>query len=345
MAESFQTWRELLSSAIRDPQERQRIAEILKVNPITLTRWVSCKSNPRLDTLRLLIDALPQYAQQLKNFIAEEYPHIFIDAALANSHVPPIPSTFYTHVLNIHTTNQPQLRSTSICIATLQQMLGHLDPRQHGMAIFVACCMPPVSGQRVRSLRMILGRATEPWNSHLDNWNRFLGAESQAGCAAMSGHPLIIQSYEDKLRLFPTHSAPEVQSSVAWPILLADHVAGSLCLFSTQSHYFQQAHLEIIQQYADLLVLAFWPNEFYGLDSIKLGIMPPHTIQRQYVADFQQHVRYYMTKALYDGKPISRDRAELLAWQEMETTLLQVVLDLNAQEEYDIQHKVITIKQ
>src|SRR5579883_2024761 len=59
--EASQSWRELLGKIIADPQERQRLADTLNINPITLTRWATHKSNPRPDNLRPLIEVLPQY--------------------------------------------------------------------------------------------------------------------------------------------------------------------------------------------------------------------------------------------------------------------------------------------
>ena len=53
------TWRELLGSIIRDPQERQRIASDLGVRTITLMRWANGESNPRLQTLHQLLGVLP----------------------------------------------------------------------------------------------------------------------------------------------------------------------------------------------------------------------------------------------------------------------------------------------
>jgi len=67
------SWRELLGKIIADSQERQRIANKLGVNPITLTRWVSNKSKPRPQNLRQLLDALPEYHSRMLELIAIEF--------------------------------------------------------------------------------------------------------------------------------------------------------------------------------------------------------------------------------------------------------------------------------
>src|SRR5689334_15322133 len=73
--EEIQTWRELLRKIISDPQERQRIAEELHVNPITLIRWTTGKSRPRPDNLSPLLDSIPHYREQLQDLISKEFPH------------------------------------------------------------------------------------------------------------------------------------------------------------------------------------------------------------------------------------------------------------------------------
>ena len=63
--QTLQTWRELLGRCVQTPPERQRIADVLGVAPITLTRWVSGEVNPRPQYLRKLLVALPQYRERL----------------------------------------------------------------------------------------------------------------------------------------------------------------------------------------------------------------------------------------------------------------------------------------
>ena len=75
-----------------------------------------------------------------------------------------IPSAFYERVLQAYTSNPPLLRSSSIRITIIQQMLGHLDPISAGLAVSVSVCMPPTADGVVRSLREDMGRGTSPWH-------------------------------------------------------------------------------------------------------------------------------------------------------------------------------------
>src|SRR5947209_20249284 len=69
-----QTWRELLSHHIENPQERVRIAAILEINPVTLMRWVRQESTPRPQHLQHLMDALPEERELLLTLLRQELP-------------------------------------------------------------------------------------------------------------------------------------------------------------------------------------------------------------------------------------------------------------------------------
>ncbi len=322
--EEVQTWRELLAKVICDSQERQRIAETLRVNPITLTRWTTGKSNPRQDNLRPLLDALPHYRQELIELISQEFPHFMIHTEPGNDNLLDIPSAFYARIISAYTGSPAQLRTSSVCMLLLQQISGHLDPQHLGLAVVVFQCVTPVVGNKVHSLRRTLSRITDMNMSCNDNWTQFVGAESQAGHAVFKGHQIAILNSEEKARLFPTHHIVQEKSTVASPILLADRVAGALCVSSTQPNYLTQAHLDLIQNYVDLMVLAFEPREFYNLDSVELGIMPPREVQLPYIARFHQRVTQRLIKATQDHQPLTRPMVEPEIWQEIESELLHV---------------------
>ena len=336
--EETQTWRDLLGKVISDPSEKQRIADTLGVKPITLTRWATGVSNPRQDNLLPLLDALPHYHQQFSELIPKEFPHFFPKNSTIIDHTPQeIPSAFYARVLNAHANSPVLLRASSICILILQQLLGHLDPRQTGVMAFIAQCVPPVPGHKVRSLRKTLGRATtKSWEAIVENWTQFYGAESQTGQATTTGHPIIIHSSEDRLRWFPAHHTHELEgSSVVYPILFADRVAGSLCIVSKEANYFSQTHLDLIEDYVELMVLAFERNEFYRLHDIELGLIPSREIQQPYLAQFHQRVTHAMIAASQNNIELTRREAELKVWQDIEEELLQVAFDPNSRKQVE----------
>lgn len=321
--EEIHTWRELLGKAISDTQERQRIAETLAVNPITLIRWASGISTPRQEKLLPLLDALPYYRQQLLELIAKEFPYFSRGESSQEQAPQEIPSAFYARILNAHANTSTVLRSSSICILILQQLIGHLDPQQSGMIVWIDQCMPPAAGQKVRSLRKTFSRATGSlWSGQGENWTFFYGAEAQAGRALMTGHPITIQNYDDLMRWFPTHAHSAIGSSTTYPILLGDRVAGCLNMVSMQKNYFSQARLDLIQRYAELMVLAFEREEFYNLHDIELDVMPHHEIQQVYLAGFHQRVTRAMIRELQNNRHLTRREAEVRIWQELEEELL-----------------------
>ena len=326
--QEVRSWRELLGRIMSDSQEKQRIAEALNVNPITLVRWAENKSNPREDKLRPLLDALPQYRKQLGALITEEYPHVVIDGPPTEIDLREIPASFYAQALRTYTTSLPILRSSAVCTLILQQILEHLDPHLLGMIAGIIQCVPPAPGQKVRSLRSTLGRGTASWQNYTGTYTVFLGAESQSGSAVSTGHPIVVQSHEEKVRLYPTHHFRLEESSAAYPILLSNRIAGCLCVSSTQPDYFSPDHLNLIQGYVDLVALTFNDDEFFDLGSIELGVMPPRDLQRPRIAHFQQRVIQRMIQLLPGGRFLRRPEAELLVWQDLEEELLQIAREL-----------------
>lgn len=326
--EESKTWRELLGKIISNTQERQRIAHALEVNAITLIRWATNKSTPRQDKLRQLLEILPRYRQQFVELIRADYPHIFFERSMASTISQEIPATFYTRVLNVHITSPLILRTSSLCTLILQQIQSHFDSSQASIAIFLAQCMQSRRDNKVHSLRKTFSRGSFPW-TNLEGHTFFLGAESQAGQAVTSGHPVLINSHQERIQLFPAHQDPQGESTLAYPLLFSNRIAGCLTIISTQRNYFSQAHLDLIQNYANLLILAFEDHEFYDLHDIELGVMPSSQAQLPLLTSFQQRVMQHMIKASQQHESITRSQAEIMSWQELEEVLLSWHVDPN----------------
>ena len=65
-------------------------------------------------------------------------------------------------------------------------------------------------------------------------------------------------------------------------------VAGSLLVLSTQRDHFLPTRCKLIESYAELIALAFAPEDFYEPRQINLGILPPYEVQRQYLSEFRK---------------------------------------------------------
>jgi hypothetical protein len=323
--EDVKTWRDLLKVVVSDTRERQRIAGVLNVNPVTLARWIGEKSNPRLDHLRPLINAMPhQHRQQLAELIAREFPLSFNTGMSEESMGTDIPSLFYTHILHKYSITTLQTRVAVIGSHILNQIVQHIDPYEQGMLAYIAACMPPEIDNKIVSLRKTISFGTTPWQTFGEQEIFFLGAESQAGYALATRHPIIIQNPVEKKRLFPYHSLESEGSSAAYPILLADQTAGSLYVTSTQPNHFTQLHLDLLQKYAELLVLAFRNQDFYPLSAIELSILPPKQQQATVINTFQQRVTEQILQAMRNNTPINRLEAESITWKELEHECLSL---------------------
>jgi hypothetical protein len=75
------SWRTLLQTIIKDPGEKERIATELRVNPITLIRWSTGESKPRLKHLQRLLRVVPSNRrQQFIALVQQEVPGFEVES-------------------------------------------------------------------------------------------------------------------------------------------------------------------------------------------------------------------------------------------------------------------------
>jgi hypothetical protein len=324
----LKTWRELLKIILEDPQERQRLSDELAIRPVTLMRWVTNESDPRPQNLRHLVEALPQYREQLLELLGKEKGFESFQPLESSDTSREISDTFYTRVFRSRAVTPESSRYWSICNMVLQQALGQLDAERLGMSINVVRCMPPTaSDQKVHSLRESIGIGTPPWGGEREQKAMFLGSESLCGYVATYCRPASNQNVDDEQNLTPAHKVPYEKSASVYPILFASRIAGVLLVSSTQPNLFvSQARLRLIEQYANLIALAFDTEEFYAPEDIQLFVMPNQDIQKKYFANFRQRVSAQLVQAAQQRKPISSFQAEDRVWQQLEQELLTVSL-------------------
>ncbi|GCE24316.1 hypothetical protein [Dictyobacter kobayashii] len=65
--------RDLLAQIIQDEKIKLNLVDALGISPVTLTRWITGKSDPRPQNLRHLINTLPtQYHEQMYALLRHE---------------------------------------------------------------------------------------------------------------------------------------------------------------------------------------------------------------------------------------------------------------------------------
>jgi GAF domain len=329
------TWRDFLANIIQEPQERQRIANELGVNPVTLTRWVNKEATPRSQNIHRLLKALPQHRKALLELLSDEFDGFSAEAEeeLTGDSLQEIPREFYVRVLRTRATIPKDLRFSSLCDLILQQALKQLDPQRLGMAIIIARYMPPSHEGKIRSLRESLGRGTAPWGSNLEQQAILLGAESLAGHAVTSGRLVVNQNLTDGQGLSPGYRGIWEESAAAAPIMLEGKVAGSLLVSSTQPNYFLLLQQTLIQDYADLIALAFRSEEFYETQQIALGLVPLQEVQQAYFSVFRKRLSETLVQAARQQQALTVIQAEQLVWQQFEEELLQLPRHVESQQD------------
>ena len=177
------SWRVLLGQLIHDPQERNRIANELGINPATLVRWAHNETNPRPQNLSQLLKVVASAnRQKLQESIAEEFPEfgIKVNEDFIEDTSIEIPSGTYSSVLHTYITAPKRQRFWLVSNLILQEALRQLDPNLLGMTVSIAQCVKPQEGMKVRSLR-------EHGRHRVKVHRWLLGAPRQRRSAAASG--------------------------------------------------------------------------------------------------------------------------------------------------------------
>ncbi|WP_376794677.1 GAF domain-containing protein [Thermogemmatispora sp.] len=310
------TWREFLAAVIRDTKEKQRIANEMGVDPVTLTRWATHESSPRpRSLLNRLVEALPPHREQLIQLIRQEFPDaleddpgsVFIDPVVKD--VPPV---LYARILEAHATVVESLRAWTIMNLVMQQLIRQLDPQHSGIAASIAQCQRPLPPQqKVTCLHEVFLEKSQGLTS-VARRGYFLGAESLVGYAVSQCRPVVVQNLQQEASdlVIPQTLVSEARSAAAYPLQRAGQVAGALLIISTQHDYFLHGRQALIQNYAYLLSLAFRDDEFYDVKDIELRLMPSEYVQNAYMATFNQRVNELLSRAERQGQPLSRREAE-----------------------------------
>jgi hypothetical protein len=318
----FKTWRELLDYAISNSQERQRIVREVDVKLITLRRWISGESLPREENIYRLARALPPDLMfPFLNLVEVDFPTFVREKVEVGPVLPEVPSELYHQMFKIYAQTPKSLVSQHLRNLLLERAIEHLDPNKVGMCITFVSCVPPLPGQKIRSLRQVSGIGTTPWERDLERKTIFLGTESLAGNAVMTSQLISVES-RDAISPFPIQWTEHENSAVAMPILRQSQIAGVLLASSTQPFYFTPTHQSLFELYAQLAALIFPPNEFYKPREIQLEKMPDYEVQKSYFSNFEQRVIRKQGEAMGNGHFISTLQARQTVWQEIAEELL-----------------------
>jgi len=319
-------WRKLLGEIIKNPEEKKRLAQVLNVSGITLMRWARGEFSPRHHKLQLLLDAFPQDRVRLLRALQAEF-STFVPVQENDARKAPLQGDisleFYTRFFKEYVTLNKLQRPWHLRNMILHQALKHLDPNEQGLAIAVNQCTKPAEGKKVRTARISMGVATPPWPRQVDMSALFLaGAESLVGYVIRTGRTVVVQSRGHQGTI-PVHWVDGEESVAAFPLLFSGRIAGCVTCSSTQPHYFNDASLELIQKYADLIVLTIEHDEFYTFEDFDLRFLPDYRLQLQHISSMHQLVIDEMQQASRNDSPITSDEAEHRAWRGFEERILR----------------------
>jgi len=329
-------WRRYLGERISDPQEKQRLAGEMGVNPVTLARWASTGKRPRTDaaeqekpprpqreSLYKFVKALPASdREKVVASIIEEFQDLTEEEFLlqvAPSEPLSIRNTCYEEVLEASARLSGALRTITIFDLLLDCALQQLDPERLGLsALLVQCTKPRSPGQKVRSLREQFRIGTFPWSRLREERNLYLGAESLAGQAVSIGRPYEVEDIRVYSGWLPLHRTKDEVSVAICPIQRVGRVAGCLLFSSTQPAYFTRERAALIRKYSDLAQVAFDESDYYSLSDIELRLMPSAEAQEPFLRLFNKHVEEILAR----GEVLGRVQAEFMVMHQIEDDLI-----------------------
>lgn len=320
----FTNWRELLEQLIKNSQEKKRLALGADVKPVTLERWAEGTSRPREENLLRLVQAFaPDTSAHFLRLAIEEFPSL-AQVNIEQSRIDTeLDSEFYKEVLQAYAKTPSSLSRQRLQKLILDHAIEHLDPTKVGMSVALLCCVPPRAGQKVFSLCQIDAHGTSPWSRDLE-WKRlFVGAESVAG-ASVAGYSVFSADSRD---VASVNWETFEESAVAAPILRQAKVAGALVVSSSRSCHFTQAHKNLVELYAHLVVLSFSPAEFYDSTAIQLRKMPSIDRQTPYISSIGRRAAQKLTEIQATGNgSASMHDAYLYVYQDVADELLSLAL-------------------
>jgi hypothetical protein len=287
-----------------------------------LKRWIYGKTSPRAEALEPLLNLLPHHRQQLARLLAADYPRFAGDAEQVAEGKHEIPGSFYAHVLTVFTSSPAVARHDAIASIIINQIIAQIDVYHAGLVVTLAEFVTPRDGSPVRSLRSTFIRNTVTFPSGAEQHPQMLGAETQVGQAVHACHRLIYPITADTVSSFVDCQTLPIGSMASFPVLQANQLAGCLHIISPQPNFFTPALQELLQNYASLLVLAADEDDFYELDQIHLGVMPPREQQVQHLSHFQERVSRLMVESSKNSELLTRFQAEARIWQELEAEFL-----------------------
>jgi hypothetical protein len=325
-------WRKYLDEIIcqLDHQEKMALYEAVGVNRISLQRWRTGENTPDARHVQKLIAAVPTPRKERLRQLMLDDPKVRRrlasetaggEVSLPRASIPP---GVYERVLRA--ARNPPDRFWHLGELILGEALRQLGTKEQGLEITVARCMPPrgerKGGQKVRSLREHVGMGIGSFRADLHLKHHFMGVESIAGYVVMQRHGIMIPHLLATVVHTPTHGGQQVQSAAAYPIMYQKSIAGALIVSAEEANFFPPERLTLIEDYADLIRLAFYDEDFFSSSLIDLAVLPPFEVQETHFASFHPRVNAEEKRGELSLAELAQ--MESRGWERLEGELLRL---------------------
>jgi transcriptional regulator with XRE-family HTH domain len=285
-AMAYETWRDLLKAMLKTPGQRQKLADELQINAVTINRWISGESKPRHHNLRSLLHALrgDEHHDEMRRLLILEFGDLGPEEQRkAERPRIDIPSRLYEKLIELMVYYRDDRRTFEVIQRFLRPALDLLDPHHTGITLRIVRCTCPRDRMAgfVRSSWTLGGVGSAPFPRLLPLDPIYMGLDTIAGATIARAQPQVVHDREDLSNRIPVQWFPLEESAAAAPIIREGRaIAGCLLATSATKWFFTDERLYLLRNLAHLISLAFLPTDFFEFSRVRLLCMPPYALQK-----------------------------------------------------------------
>ncbi|GCE09249.1 hypothetical protein [Dictyobacter aurantiacus] len=251
-----ENWRDMLGNIVADDKRHKMLEAELNISAITIDRWISGESNPRMNNVRALL-AAASLENDFKKCLAQAY-HMESNVDEAqDQYTREISGILYDSILRDLATRADTLRTWGVIALCLNDMAVRLEAQAYRAHYIVSQCYSQQNKLLLKE-RYIFSHTSRTTQRILTD--SYLHSETLPFIAVSVGHDILGQDGRVTNQIGVEH----IKSSAAFPLLRFGSVAGCFTVCSEESSY-ASLFYRYFEKYSVLLSLAFADNDFLSI--------------------------------------------------------------------------------
>ncbi|GCE29447.1 hypothetical protein KDA_49310 [Dictyobacter alpinus] len=248
-------WREMLKTIVADDKRHKMLEAELNISSITIDRWISGESNPRINNIRALL-AVPSLEKDFKKCLAQAY-HVEATPEAQDQSTREIPGVLYDSILKDLATRADTLRTWGVIALCLNDMAVRLEAQTYRAHYIISQCYYQQNKLILKEQYIFSYTSRNTQRILVDS---YLDSDTLPFIAVEVGHDILGQDGHVTNQI----GAGNIRSSAAFPFLRFGNVAGCFTVCSEESSYASLFYRHF-EKYSVLLSLAFSDREFLAI--------------------------------------------------------------------------------